>query len=408
MPIYSREVVVTVLPFTRQREGEDIVIGRIETGVFLAVPPEAVELLDQLAQGKSIGQVSDLYQQEHGETLDLDDFLQSLENKGIIVSEKQPANLPTAIPLRAKVRYHFTNFPQSLAQKLFSRAVLWASFLLFLLAVGLVIYDRSLVSGPRSLYFPDHRTLSWSVLIVFGYCAVFVHEFGHLIAARALGINSRMGIGHRLWWLVVETDLTGLWSVPKQQRYLPFLAGAIIDVVSESLTIGLLFAHTRHWIVLPVLVERLVRAMTFAYVMRLVWQCLLFVRTDFYYVIASLFSCRSLLRDTEDFLRNLLARVLPWLRHVDQSGIPGRELRVIRAYSVLWILGRIAALSMLSLITIPLFIYYSRNLAEAVRTGYSANPGNFLDAMMFTFYFLMPVTLGITLWIRSLVRGERS
>ena len=64
--MFTRNSVVAVRPFTRQSDGEEIVIGSLETGVFLAVPPEAVELLDQLASGKSVREVSDFYQEATG------------------------------------------------------------------------------------------------------------------------------------------------------------------------------------------------------------------------------------------------------------------------------------------------------------------------------------------------------
>ena len=67
-------------------------------------------------------------------------------------------------------------------------------------------------------------------MTIFTYGGIFVHELAHLIAARAVGVNSRMGISHRLWYLVAETDLTGLWSVTRNQRYLPMLAGMIVDL----------------------------------------------------------------------------------------------------------------------------------------------------------------------------------
>ncbi|MBZ5505890.1 MAG: hypothetical protein LAO78_10425 [Acidobacteriia bacterium] len=414
MPIYTRDTIVNVEPFTQQQEGIDIIIGRAETGVFLAVPPEAVELLEDLADGKCVGQVADLYQKRHGELPDLDEFLGFMEAKGIVTlaSGSNESGISgvarTGLEPPRKVRYHFTNISQSFAQLLFSRTVLVGSAVLIAVALALIIHDPSITPRPRDLYFADHRTLIWMILIVVGYAAVFIHELGHLIAARALGINSRMGISHRLWHVVAETDLTGLWAVPKRQRYLPLFAGAIIDAVSGALLFLVVFAQSRHWLALPALVLQVVRALSFTYVMRIIWQCLLFIRTDFYYVIASLFNCRSLLSDTEGFLRNLLARVVPWIRRVNQAGIPASERKVIRVYAAVWVLGRVVALYLLSVVTIPLFIRYSVSLASAVRAGYSANPGNFIDAIMFTFYFLMPVSLGLTLWIRSLIRGERT
>jgi putative peptide zinc metalloprotease protein len=416
--MFTRDTIVAVHPFTQQPEREDVIIGRIETGVFLAVPLEAVELLEQLAQGKTVGEVADIYHQKHGEPVDLDDFLTILETKGIVErardgggSKDDKGESREAVSRRSPAppqRYHFSTFPQPLAQRLFGKPVLTGCFLVIAIALVLVGRDPSLIGGWRDLYFPDRRTLSWGILTMAGYAALFAHELAHLIAARATGINSRMGISNRLWYLVAETDLTGLWSVPKKQRYLPMLAGVLLDAVSGSLLVLLLFAYTCKWLALPTLCVRLVRAMAFTYLMRIVWQFCLFIRTDFYYVIASVFDCRNLLNDTKVFLRNQVSRLVPWVESTEQVGIPAAERRVIQVYSVLFVAGRLWALFLLLAVTIPLFVRYAGNLASAFRTGYSANPSNFVDAVLLATYFLLPTTIGFTLWVSGMVRRQRS
>jgi len=52
---YALEDFVEILPFTRQPEGDEVVIGQPETGVFLALPAEALEILDDLGVGRSVG-----------------------------------------------------------------------------------------------------------------------------------------------------------------------------------------------------------------------------------------------------------------------------------------------------------------------------------------------------------------
>jgi len=408
--MYTRDTLVAVQSFTRQSEGEDVIIGRPETGIFLAVPPEAVEVLDHLAEGKTVGEAVDLYQGKYGEAPDMDDFLAFLETKGIVQSALENGHNPGAIAAAfpKRLKYHFSNFPHSLAQRIFTRPMLAGGLMVTALAVAAVIRHPLLLPGPRDLYFPDRRTLSWTILIVASYATLFVHEFGHLVAARALGVNSRIGIGHRLWYPVAETDLTGLWSVPRQSRYLPLIAGTLVDAASGALLILLLFAQEEKWLLLPTLATRLVRAMAFTYLARVVWQCFLFIRTDFYYVIANFFNCRNLLGDTEVFLRNQLAQFVPAIRAVDQSAVPESEWRVIRVYAWVWVAGRIAAFTVLVAITIPLVGHYVRNLAGAFRTGYSANPSDFLDALLVSSYFLIPFVIGLTLWISGLFRRERA
>src|ERR1700761_5361563 len=82
-PLYTNNSIVVVHPFTRQQEGEEVVIGNVAAGVFLALPVEVVELLDLLATGKSVGEVSAIYRDATGETPDLEDLLTSLDAKGI-------------------------------------------------------------------------------------------------------------------------------------------------------------------------------------------------------------------------------------------------------------------------------------------------------------------------------------
>jgi putative peptide zinc metalloprotease protein len=407
----TRDSVITVLPFTQQREGADIIIGRVETGVFLAVPPEAVEILDDLSKGQTIGAVTDSYQRKHGEVPDLEDLLNFLESKGIVSTvplETLDSDSSRHLPQTPEVRYHFSNFPVLVAQRLFSTATLLTCLIIVLVTAFLCIKHPALFPRARDLYFPDHRAISWLLLITAGYTTVFIHELAHLVAARAMGVNSRLAISHRLWYLVAETDLTGLWSVPKQQRYLPMLAGVIVDTASGCLLLLAVYVNASYWTVLSVIVVRVMRAMAFTYLMRIAWQCFLFVRTDFYYVIAALFNCRSLMRDTQLYLRNHLSRLIPRIGKVDQSSIPPSERRVISVYAVLWIAGRLWAIALLCMVTIPVGILYVRSFADAFRTGFTANPSNFLDVTVVATYFIVPTIAGFALWFRSMLRQERT
>src|SRR5205823_12081186 len=107
--------------------------------------------------------------------------------------------------------------------------------------------------------------------------------------------------------------------------------------VLGALLVLLLYGHLQGWLALPILAVRLVRAMVFTTLMRIFWQCFLFIRTDFYYIISNFFNCRNLLKDTETFLRNQLARMVPLVLPIDQSDIPVSERRVIRGYALVWI-----------------------------------------------------------------------
>ncbi|HEX3684520.1 MAG TPA: hypothetical protein VHU83_18430 [Bryobacteraceae bacterium] len=409
MPAYTHDAVVVVRPFSRQAEGDDVVIGRVETGVFLAVPPGAVEVLDSLAEGKSIGEAADLYRQKHGAVPDLDDFLRILEVKGIIESPgaagQQSDGIHAQAPEHRRVRYHFADFPQSIARRIFSRPVLYGSVVLIAVALGAYIKDPAVMPKLSDLYVSDHRTLIWGIWLLISYGSIAVHELSHLIAARAMGVSSRLGFGNRLWDLVAEADLTGLWSLPKRQRYLPLLAGSWLDVVLAAVCFLVLFAHGQQWIPIAPIPLQILKLMLLTYLTRVMWQGFLFVRTDYYYVISTFFNCRSLLSDTEAFLRNQVARIVPWIRKVDQTAIPAAERRVIPIYAAVWVGGRIMALMWLFSVTIPLGRKYIGNMGHALMNGFSANPGNFVDSLLMMCVFILPIVIGLVLWIMGLIRG---
>jgi putative peptide zinc metalloprotease protein len=405
--MFTRDSIVAVRPFTRQREGEEVVIGNPETGIFLAVPLDAVEVLDQLSQGKSLGEVSDLYFQEHGETPDLEDLLSHLQTKGLV--EPHITEAVGAEQVRRPIqetRFHFSSFPQSLAKLLFGRRVLTCEAALIALASAAILGCHSLMPVPMDLVFYRRRALSWTILTLFTYAGIFLHELAHLVAARSVGVNSRIGISHRLWYLVAETDLTGLWSVPRNQRYLPMLAGMIVDATVASLFVLYMFAVSQHLFFVSPFALHLLRAMAFTNLMRILWEFFLFVRTDLYFVAVTYLNCKNLLIDTRAFLRNQLGRVTSRVRPVDQSGIPPTERRAIRSYAALFLAGRAWAFVTLFWVTIPVCLGYWGSLVPAFRAGYSANPSDFLDALAASTYFLVPTVTGFVFWAGALIRPK--
>lgn len=410
---WATDTLVAVYPFTRQSDGDEVVIGQLDTAIFLVVPSEAVELLDCLAMGMTVGQARLFYQQKYGEVPDMEDLLNLLESKGF-VSPLAAVNMAAinSSPFIAKhkkrnlVGYHFTNFPQSLARKLFSRQLLLSGGVLIGLAICAVIVEPSTIPDWSAFFFPHNWVMMSFLLMIIGCVRVFLHEMAHLVAARSVGIFSRLGISNRLWILVAETDMTGIWAIPRNQRYLPLLAGPLLDAISSSILILILFAHYRGWLVLPGLIWQISRATLLTYLLGILWQCYFFVRTDFYYVIANFFRCKSLMKDTEIFLGNQWGRIIHSRRKVDQSHIKASEMRVIRIYAIVWLLGRAMAFSSLLLIGIPLLWNYCLAFLAALSGGFQIQNYKFLDILLIGLMFI-PQLMGFWLWItsREKVRG---
>jgi putative peptide zinc metalloprotease protein len=402
---------VFVYPFSCQKEGEDIVIGIVERNVFIALPADALEILENLRSGETIGRSRELYISKFNEVPDMDDLLGILEAKGFISSsrgatESEITEAAGNTSISASIAHHFEWIGQPLAACLFGRRSLKVYSLIVATGMVFAALDPSLIPGRDSLYFAEYRAPRAVLLFLLSYLTIFVHELAHLIAARAVGIGARMGISHRLWFLVAETDLTGLWSVPKRDRYIPFIAGPIIDTVSASLLYIFVYLCIRGPIRAPVPLLQFLQAMIFLYLMRLVWQCFFFTRTDFYYVIANLFGCRNLLGDTEAFLRNQLSR-LRILKFKGRREVPPSEMRVVRVYAPLWLLGRALAFGILFYVTLPVSFKYLHAIISGLQEGLSSHSYEFVDSLVLGILSLVPFFIGLGFWLNSIFKDWR-
>jgi hypothetical protein len=391
---------VAVRPITHRHEGPNVTIGDLGRQVFLTIPTEAMEIIEALAAGETVGEAVRRYEQAHAETPDIADFLGVLADEGFVAPWGREASAPEIAAAAPSLAW----ISPGLARRVFSAPVLGFCALAVGIGLALVATDPGIVPGPSTLVFRSHLAALSLGLIAFTMAGVAAHEVGHLVAARASGVPARIGISHRLWILVAETDMTGIWMAPKRRRYLAFLAGPIIDAVSAAVLIGVLWAHGRGWFGLSPVVVQFIGAALLSYLLRLLWQCYVFVRTDFYFVLATALDCKRLLSDTEDLLRNQLARLRRSTAVVDQSAIPPAEMRAVRAYSVVWLVGRALAVASLVLITLPVLEGYGAQLARAA----SGEPGSYDTADLLTVagFGLVVQGAGLVVWIRSLHRGR--
>jgi putative peptide zinc metalloprotease protein len=397
---YPSEQTVIVEPLARQPDPDGFLIGRRDLGAFVLLPADAVEVLDDLAAGKTVGEAQALYHGRHGETPEMEEFLTSLEGRGFV----RPATGQREEVKRSEPKsFHFEWISPRWAARMASRPVLIVCALLVALAVAAVCADRSNLPGWRAAYFPNKTAAGLLFLMFLGIFTTFIHEMAHLVAARARGVSCRFGIGNQLWFVVWETDMTGIWALPRRQRYLPILAGPLADLVTASILVILSFLNGRGWLPLAPRALQLGRALLFVYLMRIAWQCYFFLRTDFYYAMANLLGCKNLMQDTQLFLRNAAARLFRIGRTVDQSHIPVFERGMVRIYSGIWLAGRVLAFSLLIFVQLPLFFSYGALAVRKLRgVAPSSGDGEGAVTLLTGLFFSLFLLAGFALWLKRL------
>jgi putative peptide zinc metalloprotease protein len=386
---------VAIPHYVERADGDDVIVGNPARNCFLAVPPDAAALLRWLASGCTVGEASAAYEQQFASKPDIDDFLTSLTEQGFLSVGMEQARTGHLERISLQLAQRLCNWPT---------AVIGAAIVA--LGAAACVTDPSILPTPTSLVF-EHDQLGLAVgVALLTLVTVFFHELAHLIAARAANVPSRMGVGNRLWVLVAETDMTGIWLASRVQRCIAFLAGPAFDLVLAALLMLVLAAAKRNWIELEELPLVLLRATTFVVLTRLLWQFYFFLATDLYYVLMTLCGCKNLMQDTHDYLINQLARFTRSVRPIDQSGVPPREMRVVRWFAVVWMSGRGLAFASLFLITLPVLGGYAAMLGRGL-VGDDQAMRPFLEGPPLVVLAVALQSIGLLAWLRSLVLNRR-
>lgn len=401
------DVRIVVPPFVEQEDGADFIIANTAKAAFLSVPREAVALLLLLADGRSVGEASAIYSRIYGVAPDVDDFLGSLTEAGFLDDQHtDPTVAPDVELANSRRRYHFANIPQVWAQRIFSVPVVGACLGLIALALAAVFLDPTLLPGPDALVFAHDGLILTPLVIVLSLALVFAHEFAHLVAARAAGVPSRIGVGTRLWELVAETDMTGIWLASRRERCLAFLAGMLLDLTVSALIVLSLFSADRGALAIDPTMELVLRALLFVQLTKVLFEFYVFVPTDVYYVIGTLFGCKNLMGDTQAYLSNLLWRLLRRPERVRESAVPAHEMRVVRWFSLAWLGGRGLAFASLFFITLPVLSGYVGMIGRSV-VGDNDALRVLTDGPALALLMVALESLGIFIWLRGVFRARR-
>lgn len=400
---------VQLFPLIRRQEGEEFVVGRTDTNSFIYLPDTGVALIDLLERGLSLQQVQDEFQGRFGETPDVADFVQSLAELGFVQSTStgELAGIVAATTAIAVPRGHFGGIPQQVASRFYARPLLWF--------YGMFIAGAVAIAGSTPRYIPrslDQLWHPWVMVSVLGMLAfniiqTFCHEFAHLLAARAQGVASRMGISRRLMEVVAVTDISGLYAVPAASRYLPYLAGMIWEGLLGAVFVYLLKLSDARVLPLPHLGYAAAKAGVFICASRLLWQLQVHLKTDLYYVLANWLQTRNLQGDSLGYLRNLWDHLRGRPARVDLSALPPRELVIVRRYSGLLVLLLACYWVSFVYLQVPFYVTVIPRAMRLIAAGWIANPIGFGDSLAYL------LTLGLTngllfyVMVRDWLAGHR-
>jgi len=351
-------------------EGDEVTVGRTETDSYCVLPADGAELLQRLVRGMAPAQAAAWYATEYGEPVDVEEFLEAMDELGFI--RKSGVETSTG-PIRW----------QRFGAALFARPA-WAAYAFLVASAGLVMLrHHDLLPRTGNMYFCSYAT-PVLLLAVFGqFPLVLLHEAFHALAGRRLGVNSRLRISRRLNILVAETALDGLVVVPRRKRYLPILAGMLADLLVIAALTLVAEACRRDGGGEP-MAGRICLALAYLTLLRFLWQFYFFLRTDLYQLIVTSLGCVDLHRTASQLIANRVVRLLRWGRpRYDETSWHPRDRSAARWYSWVLVSGYAISLGTFVIAIVPLLFHLFRNVLRQFSQSRSVSLDSLADAWLF-------------------------
>ncbi|RID82460.1 hypothetical protein D1970_18810 [Mesobacillus zeae] len=336
-------------------------LGEVEAALKEQFPDEDVDILEFVGQLESIGLIASL----DGKTV-----------HGIEAVSTDDSGLSWISPRLG--RFFFND----LSVKIYS-LLLSASFFMFILR-------PETFPGYKDIFLFDLMMYNFLLWLVVTFLFVCFHELGHVLAARAAGLPAKVEIGHRLFFIVLETDMSRVWSLSPDKRNRLYLAGMYFDglvlftaAVSQWLFAGHAFALG------------LAKIIVFDTLVRLAYQCCVYMKTDLYYVFENMTGCYNLMENGHNYLRRWLS-FLPKEKATDS--FKGEE-KLVRRYAFFYVAGVMVTVLLSAFYYIPQLVF----AIGKVIPGFSQPAGSifFWDSVVFLLQFVLIFALLLYSWSKK-------
>ncbi|MFD7952749.1 hypothetical protein ACFV4X_04585 [Streptomyces ardesiacus] len=355
-------------PLEFRREGDEWIVGVQAVRRVICLPEAGADALRLLQSGRTVEETRHELFRATGKRLDISDFVTRMIDIGF-VSEISDVEIPTASRLPASlpwVKPHHVQFVLNPALQFLALLTPFFGFLAIFLSGG------DVPSAPDLLWSP-YGTLNIALQVLVSSVLISLHELSHLATSRAFDVPGRVYLGTRLQFLVVQTEVTGIWLRGRRERLTVYLAG----MASDGMIYGLCLIGIGVGFEPSVPVFRIAAVLLMLSIFN---QLLVFMRTDLYFVIQDLSRCRNLYFDSTKYLTHLARKHV--LRHknlVDPSRSLGTtERRSVRIYAIVCAIGSVLCISagahVLLSVSVPLFF-------RAAEGAVGGNPLVMMDSM---------------------------
>jgi putative peptide zinc metalloprotease protein len=364
-----------------------------DSGEFYEMPKVCIDALRLINDGRQLGEIERYLKGKYPEEeVDLLDFAEQLlelklidEIDDIKVQNKQ----------EKKEKLGFLWISPKIGKFFFNKFTFLVYIALFVINVVLPLSHPALFPHYRDMFIFDFIVLNIPTWMVLSVALVLIHEFGHVLAMRANNLPTKLGIGHRLFLVVIETDLASVWKLPSKDRNVLYLAGICFDTVilSFALMSQLIFVNS------SVIFLSIMQVIVLDTFIRIIYQCCVYMKTDLYYVIENVSGCYNLMENAQQAIR----KWLPFQKSSLNDGVVFEsERRTVSLYSIFYYIGLFITITLYVVFYIPQLLF----AWKSVLPGFKKAPTSlaFWDATLFSAQIMIVLLLLLYSWRKNYLK----
>lgn len=386
---------ITLYPLSIQKDRKNYIVEESVSGNFFEMPIICIDAIEMINNGLPLGEIEGELQEKYpNENVDMLAFSEQLIEFGLVETVD---GINVNQQKKAQASEGFTWIPPSVGRFFFNRISNKVYVVLFVINCSLILWNPELFPHYQDIFLFDSLMLSMITYMLISLAIISIHEFGHILAIRSYDLPATLGIGNRLLFVVFETDLTSAWKLAPRQRNILYFAGMSFEQVCLSLAIAIqLLLPEANSILLGIL-----GIVVFDIFIKTLYQCCFYMKTDVYYFVENVTGCYNLMESGKQHL----SKWLPILRRAsNETEIFDGEQRIVRLYSVFYMIGILLTLGLLVFYFLPQAYYaYSQVFSNLLNSKTNAA---FWDSIAFIGQSLL--ILGLFLYSKRKARNGRT
>lgn len=378
---------LTLVPIEIRKEKKHFIVEDIISGEYYEMPKICIDAISLINNGESLADIEQHLNEKYpNEEVDLIDFADQLLQLQLI-AEIDGVKVTLTEKKTEQLGYQWIS--PRLGKFFFNKMTIVFYFGLFIVNVVLLVSHPRLFPHYKDIFISDYMVLNIITWLVVTFCTVLIHEFGHILAMRANDLSTRLEVGHRLIFVVLETDMSSVWKLPSKGRNVLYLAGLCFDmlILSIALISQLFFTNGSG------ISQSIMAVVVLDIFIRLVYQCCIYMKTDLYYIFENVTGCYNLMENAQQ----MIIKWFPFIKSkTTEEVVFAEEKRVIFTYSIFYFIGVTLTLTLYVFFYVPQLLF----AVKRVMPGYLEGPTSlsFWDATLFTVQMLIGFLLLIYSW----------